>query len=184
MKKFLRGVAIASTVTMLFTLLAACGENSANKEEKTTQTTQEQQGTQESSLSTETKIPEKFENLVVIFPGDETPEFTAFVKGDYAKRLKDELNMALDYSFVPWDQYDNKINLAISSGERLDWVWNGLSVVGNYYSKKMIQPIDDLLNQYGSDIKKVNPVDGYKSAIFDGKNFGDSYECCSCQHVL
>lgn len=167
--KFLKSIALASAAVLLLTLFTACGGSAVDK---TTQAATDQAVSQKGSQDAAAAIPEKFENLVVIFPGDIPNGFDEFIKGEYGKKLKEDLNIGLDYSFSTWDQYDNKINLTISAGERLDWVWNGTSLVGNYYSKKMIQPLDELLDKYGSDLKKVCPVEGYKSNIFEGKIYG------------
>ena len=167
-KRISKGIALVSMAAMLLTLLAACGGNAATKG-GTTGSTAVQNASQESSQGTAEAKPEKFENLVVIFPGDAPKGFDEFIKGEYGSKLKEDLNIGLNYSFSPWDQYFTKVQLTISAGERLDWLWDGLDAVSNYYSKKMIQPLDELLNQYGSGLVGVNPLEGYKSAIFDGK---------------
>lgn len=64
-----------------------------------------------------------------------------------------------------------KLNLALTSGEQLDLV-NIHTYSGglpNMVSTGYCIPIDDLLEQYGTDIKTVVPEDYFKCGMIDGK---------------
>ncbi len=116
-----------------------------------------------------TDVPESFVTLKVIMPGDQSSRMGDFVENELNDRLKKDLNMNLELTYIPWSNYQQKLELALSTGEDYDLFWYGAPFVSVYYSKGYIQPLDELLGQYGQDLIKHIPEDNFKQNRIDGK---------------
>ncbi|WP_127495330.1 ABC transporter substrate-binding protein [Paenibacillus glycanilyticus] len=114
-------------------------------------------------------VPESFVTLKVIMPGDQSSRMGDFVENELNDRLKKDLNMNLELTYIPWSNYQQKLELALSTGEDYDLFWYGAPFVSVYYSKGYIQPLDELLGQYGQDLVKHIPEDNFKQNWIDGK---------------
>ena len=107
----------------------------------------------------------------MIMPGDESPRMREFVDNELNDRLKRDLNLELDLTYIPWANYEQKLELALSTGERYDLFWYGTPFVSGYIAKGYIQPLDELLAYYGSDLVKNIPADNFKLHQIDGKQW-------------
>lgn len=114
---------------------------------------------------------EPFVTLKVIMPGDESPRMREFVNNELNARLRKDLNMELDLTYIPWSNYQQKVELALSTGKPYDLFWYGTSFVSGYMSMGYIQPLDDLLARYGSDLIANIPPDNFKQNVIDGKQW-------------
>ena len=69
-----------------------------------------------------------------------------------------KIGATLKINAIDWGQWDNKLNLMISSGEKSDIIftaaWQNYTV---NVAKGAFLPLNDLLDQYGQDIKKSGP---------------------------
>nr|WP_273388160.1 ABC transporter substrate-binding protein [Cohnella zeiphila] len=92
-----------------------------------------------------------------------------FVDNELNERLKKELNMKLELTYIPWSDYQSKIELALATGENYDLFWYGTPFVSDYKAKNYIQPLDTLLRQYGKDLTARIPEDNFKLDEIDGK---------------
>ncbi|MHA6480411.1 ABC transporter substrate-binding protein [Paenibacillus sp. strain BS8-2] len=113
--------------------------------------------------------PEGFVTLKVIMPGDMSARMGDFVENELNKRLKQELNMKLELTYIPWSNYQQKLELALSTGEDYDLFWYGAPFVSIYYTKGYIQPLDELLKQYGQNLIKHIPDENFKQNRIDDK---------------
>lgn len=62
-----------------------------------------------------------------------------------------------------------KLELALSTGEDYDLFWYGAPFVSVYSTKGYIQPLDELLEQYGQDLIQHIPDENFKQNRIDGK---------------
>lgn len=113
--------------------------------------------------------PAPLVTLRVIMPGDMSARMGDFVEHELNDRLKRDLNVKLDLTYIPWSNYQQKLELALSTGENYDLFWYGSSFVSVYYTKGYIQPLDDLMAEYGPDLIKHIPEDNFKQNRIDGK---------------
>lgn len=113
--------------------------------------------------------PESFVTLKVIMPGDLSARMGDFVENELNERLKQDLNMKLEVTYIPWSNYQQKLELALSTGENYDLFWYGAPFVSVYYTKGYIQPLDELLDQYGQDLIAHIPAENFKQNRIDGK---------------
>ncbi|MGO4371339.1 extracellular solute-binding protein [Paenibacillus sp. MCAF20] len=113
--------------------------------------------------------PESFVTLKMIMPGDLSARMGDFVENELNDRLKRDLNMKLELTYIPWSNYQQKLELALSTGEDYDLFWYGAPFVSVYYTKGYIRPLDELLSQYGHDLIKHIPDENFKQNRIDDK---------------
>lgn len=114
-------------------------------------------------------VPESFVTLKMIMPGDMSARMGDFVENELNDRLKKELNMKLELTYIPWSNYQQKLELALSTGEDYDLFWYGAPFVSVYYTKGYLQPLDELLDRYGQDLIKHIPDENFKQNRIDDK---------------
>jgi putative aldouronate transport system substrate-binding protein len=114
-------------------------------------------------------VPRDFVTLKMIMPGDESARMREFVDNELNARLKKELNLKLELTYIPWSDYQSKIELALSTGEDYDLFWYGTPFVADYKTKGYLQPLDTLLQKYGPDLTANIPADNFKLDRIDGK---------------
>ncbi|MBO9608039.1 MAG: extracellular solute-binding protein [Paenibacillaceae bacterium] len=86
--------------------------------------------------------------------------------------IQQKTGVDVEVSFVPGDQIDNKRNLMLSAGEQLDVFKVTLAQAIDLYKNGAIIPLDDLINQYGPNLKKNIPAQAWAEATSDGKILG------------
>lgn len=113
--------------------------------------------------------PESYVTLKMIMPGDLSARMGDFVENELNDRLKQDLNMKLELTYIPWSNYQQKLELALSTGEQYDLFWYGAPFVSVYYTKGYIQPLDELMDRYGQDLIKHIPAENFKQNVIDGR---------------
>ncbi|MEI0737171.1 extracellular solute-binding protein [Paenibacillus sp. JTLBN-2024] len=93
------------------------------------------------------------------------------------KALEDKLNadglpLKLEFTYFPWDQYSNKLNLIAASGEKYDLAWTHVSWLSQIVSKHVVSPLDEWLETNGKDLKANIPSANWLSASIDNKIYG------------
>lgn len=85
---------------------------------------------------------------------------TNLVQDEVNKILGKDINVKVNLVFYNWDSYQDKTKLALSSGSAGDVMftaaWNNYAT---FVGQQAFAPLDDLLEQYGQDIKaKIDPA--------------------------
>jgi putative aldouronate transport system substrate-binding protein len=110
--------------------------------------------------------------ITALFPGD-TPIGFDKVIAEAEKQVKGSLNVKLDFQFIPWTDYGNKVMVKMTAGDSLDLHLNAQWLSMNQMiSNKMIQPWDDLLAKNGADVLKAFPKQMIESNRFNGAIWG------------
>lgn len=107
-----------------------------------------------------------------VIPGTAAPFTDEVVKKVNEKLLADGVKVKLELKFIPWDAWDQKTNLMLSTGEEFEMIHvmeNGSVPTAAYVGRGAIQPLDALLDKYGPNIKKLIPDYAWKGAKVDGK---------------
>ena len=112
-----------------------------------------------------------FVKLKMIMPGDESARMREFVDNELNARLKKDLNMELDLTYIPWANYQQKLEMALSTGEKYDLFWYGTPFVSGYMSQGYIQPLDELLERFGADLIANIPADNFKLHRIEDKQW-------------
>jgi len=150
-----RLVALLIALSLLGSLmLTGCGE----KENAADVTTPAPTAKSEPTAAPEVK-KEEILTCKYLVPGDPPTELAKGLDAINAKMLADGVNVKLERQHIAWDAWDQKINIMLSTGEEFDLfhVMNDRTPVSSYVSKGALSDITAKMDQYGENIKKVNP---------------------------
>ncbi|WP_062354047.1 ABC transporter substrate-binding protein [Bacillus kwashiorkori] len=88
------------------------------------------------------------------------------------KYIKDKINATVKMTQIDWGDYDQKMQVKISSGEPFDIAFTNGSNYIQYAQKGAFVALDDMLNKEGKDLKEaLNPV-LLEGAKVNGKLYG------------
>ncbi|MDQ0897540.1 extracellular solute-binding protein [Paenibacillus sp. V4I7] len=152
-----RFTAMSLVVLMFVALLAACSQSSSDKSSD---------GKQAQAESDEI-LPVRY-----VIPGIAAPFTDEVVKKVNEKLLADGVKVKLELKFIPWDAWDQKTNLMLSTGEEFEMLHvmeNGSVPTAAYVGRGALQPLDALIDKYGPNIKKIIPEYAWKGAKVSGK---------------
>lgn len=165
-KRLRRGVICLFTVILLASMVAACAGNSKEPAAK---------GAENSADSPKSANGEKQENLMVrwVLPGTAPQDQEAVEKVINDKLEQDGLNLTYKAIYVPWDVWDQKTNLMMSTGDPFELIHimydgKGPNVLA---SSGGIIPIDSYLDKYGSKLKESIPEWIWDSAKINGESY-------------
>ena len=163
-KQLSRIISICVVLTLAMSIMTACGQTASDTAPTTAAST-------EKATETTAKPLEQY-TITGLFPSD-TPLDFAEVIVEAEKEVKDTLNVKLDFQFIPWTDYGNKVMVKMTAGDNLDLHLNAPWLSMNQMkSNKMIQPWDELLSKYGSDVIKAFPKQMIDSNKFNGEIWG------------
>jgi putative aldouronate transport system substrate-binding protein len=101
----------------------------------------------------------------------DTPKDLQIVQDEINKNIEGKINAKINWQVIPVGSWTQKINLMLSSGEKLDL----LPVTGDSFSsnvaKGQLVAIDDLLNKYGKGIKDAVGEEYLKAGKVNGKQY-------------
>ncbi|MDQ0877603.1 putative aldouronate transport system substrate-binding protein [Paenibacillus sp. V4I3] len=104
--------------------------------------------------------------LKIMFPGD-PPANWSEVKGEMENRLADPLNVKLNVVFIPWADVLQKRQVALSSAEDYDLIWDN-----NPYQNiaaGLYEPLDSFIDKYGPEIKSNRSAQLLEANKVNGK---------------
>jgi len=166
MKRILiKGTSLLMATVMIAAFAVGCGANKEKTgEESTVSSTVQETTVKEQS-------PSMSATLKMAFPGDE-PKAQNSVNDAISAKMKSEgLDFKFEYTFIPWDQYWNKLALIAAGGEDYDITWEHVSMISGAVAKNMLAPLDDALKNYGQDIISSTPEYAFKESTFVGKKY-------------
>jgi len=107
-----------------------------------------------------------------VMPGDASPDNDTVIAAVNGK-LKAELGLELVTAYVPWDAWENKINLMLASGDEFDLfhVMQDWIPYATYFSKGGLTDITDAVAKYGANISKVIPAEIWGGARVKGRTY-------------
>lgn len=151
-----RLTALLIALAMLGTLmLTGCGD------EKTATNGTSTNSSEVSTEKSASAVPETQEILTCkyVLPGDPPTELEKGVELINKKLLEDGVGIKLERQYIPWDAWDQKVNIMLSTGEKFDLlnVMNDRTPVSSYVSRGALADITEAMDKYGENIKKVNP---------------------------
>lgn len=153
---------------MLGTLLAACSGTGGTSPEKEGGTSKEANAP-ESGGDAEEKVGG---TVKIVLPGDAPKDLANVQKAIEDKLKADGLPLKLEFTYFPWDQYSNKLNLIAASGENYDLAWTHVSWLSQIVSKQVVVPLDEWLTKDGKELKESIPSANWSSASINNKIYG------------
>lgn len=90
------------------------------------------------------------------------------------ERLKDELNINIEYTYAAGNDYKNNYALAVASGEKYDLIMSATGWLDytTYASKNAFLALDDLLPQYAPYLWETIPQESWDATRVNGKIYG------------
>lgn len=162
-------IALLLALVMCLSVLAGCGSKA-----ETPATEAPKAETPADAPATEAK-PEELEPVELIWNLVGTPqEDQEAVFAEVNKVLKEKLNTTVQFNIIDWGAYDEKMKVAIATGEPFDicftsdWTnpYTTNAQKGAYY------PLDDLLAQYAPNIMAQVPASYWDATKVGGEIFG------------
>lgn len=104
-----------------------------------------------------------------LIPGDATTEATKLVSEEATKILKEKFNTTMDITAVGFGSYPNQVNLMLSSGEKLDIMYNNRDIFVSAINSGQITDITPYLETYGKDLLEQIPQERLACTSLGGK---------------
>lgn len=152
MKKRVIATAMAGLLTM--SMLAGCGKGDPVQGDAAA-------GESATGTTAETNQNQQAEETVTIkwcVFGDKAEDHD-MVMEDLNKKLREKINVELDLNVIPQGEYADKMKLSSTAGEDFDLVFtsNWLNSFDENMSRDAFLPLNDLVEQYGQEIKASMP---------------------------
>ncbi|RCW49501.1 ABC transporter substrate-binding protein [Paenibacillus prosopidis] len=154
MKLRRRGFLLMVVSLILTVILAGCSSNGSAP----TETGESPQASEDGKLNPVT--------LKIMFPGD-PPAGWEEVKAEMESRLAGTLNVKLNVVFIPWTDVLQKRQVALSSAEDYDLIWDNNPVQN--MAAGLYEPLDELVEKYGPDIKANRSAELMEANKVNGK---------------
>lgn len=107
---------------------------------------------------------ENQESLAIFYPfaGTQTQEGIEEVATALEEKMKDNVNVTMDWIIIPREGFEEKLNTLLVGGDQLDAGVGDMDDLGSMSLKPgLVRPLDDLIEKYGQNLKKVIPQDAW-----------------------
>lgn len=91
--------------------------------------------------------------------------------------LLPELNMKLDLVILPWESQAQELRLMLSGDERIDCFYTGAANALRYMKNGQIVDLTELLDTYGTNLKKIFCREDLEGISVNGFTFGVPAHC-------
>ncbi|QGQ95141.1 extracellular solute-binding protein [Paenibacillus psychroresistens] len=161
-KKKMRWIPASLAVMIMFVLIMGCSKSSTN----------EGTDVKATDVKATAGTSEEILKLRYVIPGTAQPNQDEVVKLVNDKLKADGVNVQLELKFIPWDAWDQKSNLMLSTGEEFEMLHvmeNGAVPAAAYVGRGALQPLDELIDKYGPVLKELIPSYAWDAAKVNGK---------------
>ncbi len=179
-----RKLAFVLSMLLLVGFVAACNPDSAGTDNGTDPVTitgdtdgndttdpgsDETDPVDETDPGTDETVP-----MLYVVPGDE-PVDLAIVLGMVNEKIAaDGAGVEVSLQYIPWDAWDQRLNLMLSTGEDFDMftVMNDRVTISNYASRNALADLTDIIQEHGQNILDLNPEIMMQSGMVNGRQYG------------
>jgi len=145
-RKFLAFLLAALLVTGV---AAGCGNTEKKPGTEQTATQEASAGGNDSTANNQEKM-----NMRFVGPGT-APADMKTVEDEINKKLAaDGVNLNFSTTFIPWDAWDQKINIMLSTGEEFD-LFHVFTNISSYVSRGALVKLNEYIDEYGTGMKKL-----------------------------
>ncbi|WP_135553438.1 extracellular solute-binding protein [Paenibacillus cymbidii] len=157
----------ALAAVLLGSTLAACSSGGKTEETKGASTQPSTAASPSASASVKPAAPVKlkaFETDVnnPIPPGDS-------MSLPMIAYLAKQTNTNLDVTFLSHGKYNEQLRLKMAAGEYPDFYWTGGFANEETLANGMVQPLNDLIDKYGPNLKKIIPQSAWDAVTLKGQ---------------
>lgn len=89
-----------------------------------------------------------------------------------AKVIEDATGYKVEYEILPMENATDKLNLMMANKEKIDIIKVRPEQYHKLASEGALEPLDDLLKEYGKTLLEVNTDEAWKAAKIDGVTYG------------
>lgn len=158
-----RKKAAAASVTALTLLIAACGGGGSG----TTPSSPSSSPSSSPTASEAPKVEEKPALRQLMLYGRFEPD-----KEPVAAFLAEKTGYKVEYEMLPAEQPDEKLNLLMANKEPYDFMKLGKNQFAKLVTSGALEPLNDLLDQYGHKLREAIADEAWQAATIDGKIYG------------
>lgn len=115
---------------------------------------------------------DELEEITILYPGEETDEFEAFIDGPFAEKVAAELGLKVNFRFLSWSDYWDQKQLMLAANEKIDLYWDGLPDLATMVNKKEAQPLDELIKLWPEEMKNIMPESQLAGGKINGVLYG------------
>ena len=116
---------------------------------------------------------DELEEITILYPGEETDEMSAFLNGAFAEKVKEELNMKINFRFLSWEAYWDQKKLMLAANDPIDLYWDGLPDLSSMVNNKEAQPLDELIAKvWPESMKEIIPDSQMAGGKINGVQYG------------
>jgi putative aldouronate transport system substrate-binding protein len=164
MKVKQKWVSLLVTVFAVTTIVGCAGNNGANKTNNGDTTNKGNEGTSEATdaPTTPVKLSIFTSDFNLPVPGGKTMDNPTF------RYVAEKTNTDLDLIILPHGQYHDQRNIKIAAGEMADVVMDW-GVPNELFANDQLIPLNDLIEQYGQNLKKVISQEAWDGVTRDGQ---------------
>ena len=177
MKKMLAALLAAA---LLLSAFAGCGGNNnssapAASGGEGSKSVSSEAGTESSAGTSETGEKDFSTQdpytVKLLIPGDAKTEACQEISEAATAILKEKFNTTLDIMRVGFGSYPDQVNLMLSSGEKLDLMYNNRDIFVSAVNNGQIVAMDEYLPEYGPDILSEIPEERWATTSLKGQKY-------------
>lgn len=155
------------SAALLVSAFAGCGgegkESSATSGETAGGSSSNQASTEETDWSSQEPYTVK-----LLIPGDAKTEDVEEVSAAASKILEEKYNTTLEIMRVGFGSYPDQVNLMLSSGEKLDVLYNNRDIFVSAINNGQIISMEEYLPEYGPDLLEQIPEERWATTSLRG----------------
>jgi len=110
--------------------------------------------------------------LNIVYPGDPQPDQDRVTAELEKKLAEDGIPVKLNYQYIPWGDYFQKLPIMLSTGNQVDIMWTDPALLGTFVKSNSIAPLDEALAEHGSDIMAALDAKYWPPVTVNGKKYG------------
>jgi putative aldouronate transport system substrate-binding protein len=163
---------IVATTCILAGLMSACKPAPAAQDPTKTDTTTKAEETKTEETTAAEEPAAKLEKVNYVTPGNTFPDQDTALAEINKKLQGDGVNVEVSFTRIPWDGYQQKLNLMLSSGEEFDMlhVMQDIVNISALSSMDAIVPIDEYIQKYPGLVSKFTE-DQWAQGKLKGKTY-------------
>jgi putative aldouronate transport system substrate-binding protein len=108
-----------------------------------------------------------------LMPGS-PPVANADIMATVNEKLAKDRNIKIETVYIPWDVWQQRVNLMLSTGEEFDafHIMQDQVQMSSYQAMGGLTDITDLIEQYGQNLKKIISPAGFDAMRIGGRIYG------------
>ncbi len=163
MKKIITAMLAAS---LILTSFVACDTEPAatSSKEQTSSATQVDDASSEKA-----EEPQEIKTIKYCAPGNEPAEYNSVIT-EINKKMGEDIGVNIEIEYIPWDAWDQKINMKLTSQESFDLL-QIMQTHPKLIATNALTDITSIMEEYGSNYLDSVPAEVIEAAKVDDKLF-------------